>query len=95
MIAGDMFGIGVCRSRSAHIDGKMGFQSVYLRALLPQRPSLMFRSTFDINVCLVASKARGSPWGTFILSESRCLLPKITVPTHIFIVVFLAPSGLT
>ena len=25
MIAGDMFGIAVCRSRSAHIDGGNGF----------------------------------------------------------------------
>ena len=25
VVAGDMFGIGVCRSRSAHIDGGNGF----------------------------------------------------------------------
>ena len=85
-----MFGIGVCRSRSAHIDGKMGSLSVYLRTLLPQTPSLMFRSTFDVNVCFAASKARG----TLSFQNHAVLLLKITVPIRIFIVVFKRP-GLT
>ena len=39
---------------------EMGSLSVYLRTLLPQTPSLMFCSMFDINVCFAASKARGT-----------------------------------
>ena len=79
-----MFGIVVCRSRSAHIVEEMGSLSVYLRTLLPQTPSLMFCSMFDINVCFAASKARG----TLSFQNHAFLLLKITVPIHISIVVF-------
>ena len=63
---------------------EMGSPSVYLCTLLPQTPSFMFRSMFDINVCFAASKAR---W-TLSFQNRAVPLVKITVPIHIFIVVF-------
>ena len=59
---------------------EMGSLPVYLRTLLPQTPSLMFR----MNVCFAASKA----WGTLSFQNHAVLLLKITVPIRFFVVVF-------
>ena len=79
-----MFGVGVCGQDRHILMEEVGSLSVNLRTLLPQTPSLMFRSMFDINVCFAASKARG----TLSFQNHAALLLKITVPIHIFIVVF-------
>ena len=83
VIAVDKFGIGVPVGQDLHISEEMGSQSVYLRTLLPQTPSLMFCQMFDINVCFAASKAKG----TLSFQNHAVLLLKITVPIHILIVV--------
>ena len=73
-------------SRSAHIDGGKWVPYPSICALLPQTPSLMFRSVFDINFCFAVSKARG----TLSFQNHAVLRLEITVPIHIFIVVFSA-----
>ena len=79
----DMFEIGVCRSRSAHIDGGNGF------------PIRLFAHVFASNTvihvpfnvwhqCLCCCEQNE---GDLIFSESRCFASEITVPIHIVIVV--------
>ena len=83
-----MFGICVCRSRSAHIDGRDGFPICLFAHALASRPSFMFRSMFDINVCFVAGKA----WRTLSFQNYAVLLLKTTVPIHIFILIAVWPD---